>query len=199
MKQVDRGNKFDNNIKLSANVGSSADFLDLHVENKDGQLFTTVYHKTSYEPYYLPFHSIHPSHMKKNIPFALLLWAIRYSSTFQAYLDEREKLRMALLLNKYSNEFIKEQFDRVVSKFNIHEPLTFNNYDLIRQKIINSTVQVKQPVDYGRTMFFHCTYCSNMKTFPVKFHESPINDITPVLGTRNVDNLQRRLVQTRDP
>ena len=54
-------------------------------------------------------------------------------------------------------------------------------------------------------MFVHFTYCSNMKTFPKKFHtlwdnyfgESPINEVTPILGTRNVDNLQRRLVHTR--
>ncbi|CAF4386938.1 unnamed protein product, partial [Rotaria sordida] len=31
----------------------------------------------------------------------MLLRAIRYCSSFQVYLDEREKLRMALLLNKY--------------------------------------------------------------------------------------------------
>ena len=55
LKQVDRWNKFDDNIELSATSGSSADFLDLHVENKDDQLFTTVYHKPSYEPYFLPF------------------------------------------------------------------------------------------------------------------------------------------------
>ena len=51
-------------------------------------------------------------------------------------------------------------------------------------------------------MFIHFTYCTNMKSFPSKFHilwnkyfaESPINEIRPVLGTRNVDNLQQRLV-----
>ncbi|CAF1074706.1 unnamed protein product [Rotaria sordida] len=99
MQQIDRWNKFDENIKLSVNISPYADFLDVHIENKDGQLFTTVYYKPSYEPYYLPFNSIHPMHMKKNIPFTILLRAIRYCSIFQAYLDEREKLRMALLLN----------------------------------------------------------------------------------------------------
>ncbi|CAF2801730.1 unnamed protein product [Rotaria sp. Silwood2] len=67
-KQIERWNKFDENIKLSANIGSSTNFLDLYMENKDGQLFTSVYQKPSYEPYYLPFNSIHPLHMKKNIP-----------------------------------------------------------------------------------------------------------------------------------
>jgi hypothetical protein len=100
LKQVDRWNKFDPNIKLSANTSLHVDFLDLHIENRDGQLFTTVFHKPSYEPYYLPFISVHPRHMKQNIPCTMLLRAIRYCSTFKAYLDEREKLRMALLLNK---------------------------------------------------------------------------------------------------
>jgi hypothetical protein len=205
VNQVDRWDKFDENIKLSANINSHADFLDLHIENKDGQLFTTVYHKPSYEPYYLPFNSIHPMHMKKNIPFTMLLRAIRYCSTFQAYLDERGKLRMSLLLNKYSGKFIDQQFNRMLQKFNIDHLLSSNNYDKFRQQVITTPFQEKIPIDYGKTMFVHFTYCTNMRTFPQKFHtlwnnyfgESPINEVTPILGTRNVQNLQQRLVHTR--
>ena len=175
------------------------------MENQDGQLFTTVYHKPSYEPYYLPFNSIHPLNMKKNIPFAMLLRAIRYCSTFQAYLDERGKLRMSLLLNKYSGKFINEQFNRVLQKFHINEPFGMHNYNTLRQKTIDIPYQEKQPLDHRKMVFVHFTYCSNMRSFPIKFHalrqkyflESPINDLTPLLGTRNVDNLQRRLVYTR--
>ncbi|CAF5101003.1 unnamed protein product, partial [Rotaria sp. Silwood1] len=71
LKQIDKWNHFDENIKLSENIGVTADFLDLHMENRDGELFTTVYQKPSYEPYYLPFDSIHPLHMKKNIIFTM--------------------------------------------------------------------------------------------------------------------------------
>ncbi|CAF4008240.1 unnamed protein product [Rotaria sordida] len=59
--------------QLNSNINSFATFLDLYMENRDGVLFTTVYQKPSYEPYYLPFNSIHPLHMKKNIPFTMLL------------------------------------------------------------------------------------------------------------------------------
>ncbi|CAF5160019.1 unnamed protein product, partial [Rotaria sp. Silwood1] len=191
-KQIDRWNHFNENIKLSENIGSTADFLDLHIENQDGQLFTTIYQKPSYEPYYLPFNSIHPLHMKKNIIFTMLLRAIRYCSTFQAYLDEREKLRMALIVNKYPNKFIDEQFNYVSLKLNIDQPLSCFNYHNFRQRIIDSPVKEKSPVDYGKTMFVHFTYCSSMKMFPSKFHalwnkyfgQSPINEIVPVLGTR---------------
>ncbi|CAM4965829.1 unnamed protein product [Rotaria socialis] len=138
LKEVDRWNKFDENINLSANIGSIVNFLDLSIENQDGQLYTTVFQKPSYEPYYLPFNSIHPLHMKKNIPFAMLLRAVRYCSTFETYLNEREKLRMALLLNKYPNKIIDEQFNNVLSKFGINEHLTLTNYNRSRQRIIDS-------------------------------------------------------------
>ncbi|CAF1231868.1 unnamed protein product, partial [Rotaria sp. Silwood1] len=203
--QIDKWNHFDENIKLSENIGVTADFLDLHIENRDGELFTTVYQKPSYEPYYLPFSSIHPLHMKKNIIFTMLLRAIRYCSTFQDYLNERERLRMALLLNKYPNKFIDTQFIYILEKLNIKQLLTINNYAEYRHKIIDSPIKEKVPIDFGKTMFVHFTYCSNMRAFPGKFHvswnkyfaESPINDIIPTLGTRNVNNLQRRLVHTR--
>ncbi|CAF4153085.1 unnamed protein product, partial [Adineta steineri] len=206
VKQVDRWNEIDFNIKLSANINLYADFLDLHMENKDGILLTSVFHKPSYEPYYLPFHSIHPLHMKQNIPFTMLLRGIRYCSTFQSYLQERDHLRMALLLNQYPIKFIDQQFNRLLEKFNIIQPLTSSNYETIRLQIINSPVKVKEPINYGQSMFVHFTYCSSMKSFPKRFHElwnkyfseSPINDIIPMLGTRNADNLQQRLVHTRD-
>ncbi|CAF1505381.1 unnamed protein product, partial [Adineta ricciae] len=207
IKQVDRRNQFDSNIRLSANISLHADFLDLHMENQNGQLFTNVYHKPSHEPYYLPFNSIHPLHMKKNIPFAMFLRAIRYCSTFNAYLQERESLRMALLLNKYPGDLITSQFNRVLSKFEINDQLSIRNYERLRDQLIQSfhPSRDRTPFDHGKMMFVHYTYCTNMKSFPMKFHNlwhkyfdnSPINEITPILGTKNVDNLQKRLVHTR--
>ena len=206
LKQVDRWNTFDASIQLSATFGSNTNFLDLYIENKAGQLRTSVYQKPSYEPYYLPFTSIHPLHIKKNIPFALLLRAIRYCSTFEDYLNELAKLRMALLMNRYPSKFIDNQFTRLFSKLDIHEILTTTNYPQYRKKIIDSPIQTKLPIDHGTKMFVHFTYCTNMRTFPKQFHElwnkyfeeSPVNEIIPVLGTRNLPNLQRRLVHTRE-
>ncbi|CAF5182133.1 unnamed protein product [Rotaria magnacalcarata] len=95
-----------NYFSYNVQVGYTTNFLDLKIENKNGVLFTEVYHKPSYEPYYLPFNSTHPIHMKKNIPFEMLIRAIEYCSTFEAYLYKREKLRVALLLlNEYPGEF----------------------------------------------------------------------------------------------
>ncbi|CAF3800746.1 unnamed protein product [Rotaria sp. Silwood1] len=133
----------------------------------------------------------------------MLICAIKYCSTFKAYLYEREKLRMALLLNKYLGEVIDKQFNRVFQKYYINQPVSTKNYSILRDKMIYMHMQKKTiPIDYGRTMFVHFTYCLNMKTFPAKFHalwnkyfiQSPINKIKQVLGTRNIKNLQRQLI-----
>ncbi|CAF1364639.1 unnamed protein product [Rotaria sp. Silwood1] len=205
-KQIDRWNKFDQNIKLKAGVSYSINFLDLYIENRNGELFTKVYHKPSYEPYYLPFNSVQSMHMKKNISFEMLIRAIKYCSTFKAYLYERKKLRMTLLLNKYLGKVIDKQFNRVFKKYYINQPVSTKNYNILRDKMIYMHMQKKKiPIDYGRTMFVHFTYCLNMKTFPTKFHalwnkyfiQSPINEIKQVLGTHNIKNLQRQLIHNK--
>ncbi|CAF4858579.1 unnamed protein product [Rotaria socialis] len=205
-KQIDQWNTLDSNIQLKAQAGQSINFLDIYIENINADLFTKVYHKPSHEPYYLPFNSVHPLHMKKNIPFAMFLRAIRYCSTFKAFLDEREDLRMALLLNKYPGKFIDSQFNRVLKKCNIIQSLNSNNYNTIRKNIIYNIIEEEKiPTDHYRTMFVHFTYCLNIQTLPTKFHtlwnkyfsESPINEIIPVIGTRNVQNLQKQLVKNK--
>ena len=202
-KEMQRWNQFDENIKLSAQISQSISFLDLFIKNDNGKLVTKVHHKPSYEPYYLPFNSIHPMHIKKNIPFAMFLRAIRYCSTFQLFIEERESLRMALLLNKYPNSLIQEQFDKV---FESKEQVSIQNYNLVRQRVIFSHQKEKTTVDYETNLFVHFTYCSHMRTFPTRFMalwkkyfiHSPINDVTTVLGTRNTHNLQLRLTRTHN-
>ncbi|CAF1463276.1 unnamed protein product [Adineta steineri] len=184
-------------------MGSTINFLDLDITINDNQLHTKVYHKPSYDLYFLPYNSVHPLHMKKNVPYAMLYRTIKYCSTFDAFITEREYIRTALLLNKYPAHFIDTEFARLLKKFNVQHPLTRYNYNEMRQDIIDSPVKEKITFDYGKTMFVHFTYCENMKTFPGKFHniwnkyfgESPINDIKPILGTRNANNLQLQLVK----
>ena len=205
IKQIESWNTFDENIVLKAHIGSTANFLDLYMENKNGILVTKVYHKPSYEPYYLPFNSIPPLHMKKNIPFAVILRAIRYCSTFQLFINERESLRLSLLLNKYPDKLIEEQFIHMFKKFNTKTPTCSDEYDKIRSVIVSYPFQEQRPVDYENNLFIHFTFCSGMKNFPVDFHNlwnkyfyiSPINDIQPILGTRNANNLQRELTKNR--
>lgn len=140
-------------------------------------------------------------HMEKNIPFAMLLRAVRYCSSFNIFISERESLRLALLLSKYPKTLVRKQFELVLKNFNISGAISALNYKQIRSITISTPYRGTTEIDYARNLFIHFTYCTNMRTFPIRFHtlwrkyfsSSPINDINPVLATRNVLNLQHQL------
>jgi hypothetical protein len=86
-------------IKLVRQVGTSASFLDVFIENKNGILGTSVYRKDSTEPCIVPFRSDHPRHVFNNIIDGALMRAIRYSSTLFTFNKERLLIKLMLLYN----------------------------------------------------------------------------------------------------
>lgn len=206
LKQIDKWNEMDENIKLKAQIGQSTDFLDLHIEYSNKALNTRVYHKPSNEPYYLPFNSVHPMHIKKNIPFVMYLRAIRYCSTFQSFIEGRERLRISLLLNKYPNDFIQKQFESILKRLNVLNPISAQNYSTIQLQITQTEFpRERTTIDHVSNLFIHFTYCCSMRTLPSRFRtlwhkyfaDSPIRDIKPIVSTRNASNLQHRLAHTK--
>ena len=102
----------------------------------NGKLFTEVFHKPSNEPYFLPFTRIHPLHMKKNIPFTMILRPIRYYSTFDSFIAEGERIKMASLFNKYPNKLIDKQLQLLLDKYEKTPVLTASGYPIIRKTIL---------------------------------------------------------------
>lgn len=98
-KLLNEATNFHPNIKLTAETGKSVSFLDVRIENKDGQIVTLVYHEDSAEPYIIPFKSDHPRYTLRNIIQAALNRALRYASTLELFDDERRILRLTLLYN----------------------------------------------------------------------------------------------------
>ena len=100
-QMLDEANQFHPNIKLVRQVGTSVSFLDVFIDNNNGVLATSVYHKEMSEPYIVPFKSDHPRHIFKNIIDATLIRAIRYSYTLSAFNIERRSIKLMLLYNGY--------------------------------------------------------------------------------------------------
>ncbi len=98
-QMLDEANQFHPNIKLVRQIGTSASFLDVYIENKNGTLSTSVYHKEASEPYIVPFKSDHPRHIFKNIIDGPLMQAVRYSSTLAAFNGERRSIILTFLYN----------------------------------------------------------------------------------------------------
>jgi hypothetical protein len=100
-QMLDEANNFHPNIKLTRQIGTSVSFLDLFIENKNGILTTSVYHKEAAEPYLVPFKSDHPRHVFVNIIDGALMRAICSSSTISAFNEERSSIKLMLLYNGF--------------------------------------------------------------------------------------------------
>jgi hypothetical protein len=96
---LDEANRIHPNIKLIRQIGRSVPFLDVFIENKNGVLATSVYHKAAAEPYIVPFKSDHSRHVFKNIIDVALMRAVRYSSTLSAFNDEQRSIKLMFLYN----------------------------------------------------------------------------------------------------
>jgi hypothetical protein len=96
---LDEANNFHPNIKLVRQIGTSISFLGVYIENNNGTLATSVFHKQTAEPYVAPFKSDHPRHIFKNVIDVALTRAIRYSSTLSAFHKERRSIKLMLLYN----------------------------------------------------------------------------------------------------
>jgi hypothetical protein len=98
-QMLDEANNLHPNIKLVRQFGTNVSFLDVFIENNNGVLATSVYHKEAAEPYIVPFKSDHPRHVFANIIDGALMRAVRYSSTSSAFDEERRSIKLMLLYN----------------------------------------------------------------------------------------------------
>jgi hypothetical protein len=96
---LDEANRIHPNIKIVRQLGTTISFIDVHIDNKNGTLVTSVYHKEAAEPYIVPFKSDHPRHIFKNVIDVALMRAIRYSSTLLAFNDEQRSIKLMFLYN----------------------------------------------------------------------------------------------------
>jgi hypothetical protein len=102
---LDEANSLYPNIKLVRQIGTSVSFLDLFIENQNGTLKTSVFHKQAAEPYIVPFKSDHPRQIFKNVIDVALKRALRYSSTLTAFHAEHRSIKLMLLYNGYIFSF----------------------------------------------------------------------------------------------
>ncbi|CAF2144204.1 unnamed protein product, partial [Rotaria magnacalcarata] len=117
-KQIlENANNWYPNIKLEYKIGKSLPFLDVLLTNINGILSASVYHKPTAEPYVVPFISDHPRHVFENIVQTSLRRAIKYSSTFQLFNDERRYIKSTFLYNGYPSSFIDKTFRKFFSGF----------------------------------------------------------------------------------
>ncbi|CAF4707022.1 unnamed protein product, partial [Rotaria sp. Silwood2] len=118
VKQIlDAANNFHPNIKLEYKIGKSLPFLDVLVQNNNGILVSSLYHKPSAQPTVVSFLSDHPRHVFRNVIQTALTRAVRYSSTFEIFNNERRVIRLMFLYNGYPSNYINQQFEKFFADY----------------------------------------------------------------------------------
>ncbi|CAF4576880.1 unnamed protein product [Rotaria socialis] len=140
-QMLDEANNFHPNIKLVRQIGRSAPFLDVLIENRKGTLITSVYHKEAAEPYVVPFGSNHPDHVFRNTVDTAITRAVRYSTAVSEFEEEIRQMKLMFLYNGYSPRHIHWRlttlFSKYLSKYFIL-PM-FNNpddFDYLRHQLL---------------------------------------------------------------
>ncbi|CAF4185657.1 unnamed protein product, partial [Rotaria sp. Silwood2] len=144
---LDRENEKDPNIRISYNIHDSVEFLDVFIENIQGQLKTSVFRKPAAEPYILPYTSDHPRHIHSNTIQTALLRGVRLCSDIETFDQERLNIEIALLLNGYPPKFISHHFKQFFKNYNassIYQDLHAETYQQLHLQLLNESITTDQ-------------------------------------------------------
>ena len=138
--RLDTADQKDRNIRIKYQIQSCVEFRDVIIQNDNGQLTTSVFHKPTAELYILPYTSDHPRHVHRNIPYAALLRAARICSNEHDFTIERIRIDMSLLLNDYPPAFISKHVSRFFEQYNtqsVLKQLNEQDYYKLHQKLLH--------------------------------------------------------------
>ena len=129
MKHV---NKFHRDLQKNMNFTNELlmkiNFLDISVENVNGNIKTNWYRKDSYSGRVLHYFSHHPTHQKRAIIYNLIDRAVLLSNKKQ-HQKNIETVKNILKNNKYLNNFIEKNIKIRLNniKYNNNQKSTITN------------------------------------------------------------------------
>jgi len=203
-------NKKDPNIGITWEGGKTIEYLDVKTVVEIPNFRTTVFRKLAAQPYVLPFHSSHPPHITKNIPYAAALRATRICSHPEDLQHELETIRITLLLNKYPPRFIGKHMGRFfhdLTKIRTSEILLSKDHSKFRELVLDTSwnKKEKRKINFSTDILLHFTYAPSLVNFGSHFHQiwqeifegTPLDDIPVIYANRLTDSLKRILVQKK--
>ena len=105
------------NVKVQAKMGFKSQFLNAHIENQNGTLYSCVYHDPNSQKYTLPYVIGHPKVAHSHWFRSALIRAVRYCTSVFDFNQERIYLEITCLANGYSLEFIEQRINHFFTLF----------------------------------------------------------------------------------
>ncbi|CAF2892523.1 unnamed protein product [Rotaria sp. Silwood2] len=228
LKELDETIITDSNIKITTSINQSLEYLDVTIENDNGNLKTSIYHKSASEPYILPFESDHPRHVHANIIYTALIRAARLCSTVEYFDMERLNTEMILLVNGYPPKFIQQHMKSFFMKYdamNVPTELNSEAYQQLHHKLLyketrreketkiqnnDNLIQKKKKYEHKDQIYLHYTFENGpLLNFKKEYREiwqkyyvypgSRLKNTRLILGTILNRTLQSLLIHKKPP
>jgi hypothetical protein len=193
---LDTADQKDRNIRIKYQIQSCVEFLDVAIQNDNGQLNTSVFHKPTAEPFILPYISDHPRHVHRNIPYAALLRAARICSNVHDFTIERIRIDMSLLLNDYPPAFITKHISRFFDQYNaqsVLKELNEQDYYRLHQKLLHQPTRREKQLQSTTTtidipqipqsLMRKKAWDKNVLYAPYQFESGPRTEFGPIFRT----------------
>ncbi|CAF4975871.1 unnamed protein product, partial [Rotaria sp. Silwood1] len=129
------------NVRFQYSIGTNVEFLNAYVENRDGQLYTRVFHQpTTIHRYTLPYVIGHSKVSHSDWLRYALIRAVCYCSSVEDFRQERIYLELTYLSNGYSLLFVESHIRHFFEYFhmaNMRYSNSQTDYDNFRQYWFN--------------------------------------------------------------
>ena len=106
------------NVHFQVSIDSDVHFFNAYLDNRQGQLYTRVYHDPSLQAYTLPYVVGHPKVKYGDWLRSALLRAVCYCSQVEDFHHERLYLELTCLVNGYSFMFVEKHVHHFFIYFN---------------------------------------------------------------------------------
>ena len=203
-------NEKDPNIGITWKRGKIIEYLDVKITIEVPSFRTTVFRKLAAQPHVLPFHSLHPPHITRNIPYAVALRVTRICSHPKDLRRELDIVRITLLLNKYPPRFIDKHIGRFcqdLTREKTSERLLGKDHLKFRELALNVVWNKREKgrIDFNTDILLHFTYTPSLAHFGSHFHQiwreifegTPLDDISVMYANRLTDSLKYLLVHKK--
>jgi hypothetical protein len=126
----------------------------------------------------LPYHSSHPPHILRNIPYAAALRATRICSHPDDLRKELHKIRITILLNKYPPTFIDQQMGRFYKDLTVKkssDALLSKEHGRYRERVLeeqwNNNEKARRKIDFRDDILCHFSYTPALAWFGTNLHQ----------------------------
>ncbi|CAF4546108.1 unnamed protein product [Rotaria sp. Silwood1] len=147
IRMIKASNVDDININLDMKIGSSAQFLQVYMENQNGTLYSRVHHDSMRQKYTVPYVIGSTKEAHSRWLRAALIRAVRFCSSVYDFNQERIYLEVSCLANGYTMEFVEKRVEQFFSHFDalsLRSDLDQQVYNKLRHRLLNFVSEQKR-------------------------------------------------------